>query len=173
MENFRSLRKRITSVLSWRSESKKKKDIIKNIKIEIEKAEAEKLYWLMNLCFEFAENIQENLQISTENPLILNDAKFWIETQVQMVATSQSTFAWNFLAFKCLHSLYLGKSLRSLTYCRKKLAELVHSTNRKFTEFRCSRPQAYLPSLPYFNGDFLILSRSPFLPYFHTFLPYF
>ena len=32
---------------------------------------------------------------------------------------------------------------------------------------------SYLPSLPYFNGDSLILSQSPFLPYFYAFLSYF
>ena len=42
-----------------------------------------------------------------------------------------------------------------------------------FVYFVYENPITYLPSLPYFNGDSLILSQSPFSPYFHTFLPYF
>ena len=43
--------------MSWRSEYRKKKEIAKNMMLEIEKAEAEKLYWLMDSCLEFAGNI--------------------------------------------------------------------------------------------------------------------
>ena len=42
----------------------------------------------MNSCLEFAENIQENIQITSDNPVILEDAKFWIVTQVQKIKAS-------------------------------------------------------------------------------------
>ena len=83
MENLRSLTRRIRNFLSLRNESRNKKEIVKSMMLETQKAEAEKLYWLMISCIEFAENIQENLQISSNNPVILDDAKFWIRTQIQ------------------------------------------------------------------------------------------
>ena len=146
MENFKNLRKRITNVLSWRSESKTKKEIIKNITIETEKAEAEKLYWLMNSCLEFAENIQENLQISTENPVILNDTKFWIETQVQMIKAlwwpRRNQYLLGTFWLSNAYTPYILENLsESSLSAIKSWAEFVHYTNRKFTEFRCSRPQ--------------------------------
>ena len=39
-------------------------------------------------CIEFAENIEENLQIATDNPVVLGDAKFWIRTQVEIIKAS-------------------------------------------------------------------------------------
>ena len=57
MESLRDLSRRIRSILSWRSECRKKNEIAKNTTIETEKAEAEKLYWLMDSCLEFAGNI--------------------------------------------------------------------------------------------------------------------
>ena len=88
MENLRGLNRRIRSIMSWHKEYRKKKEIAKNMMLEIEKAEAEKLYWLMDSCLEFAENIHENIQITTDNPVILEDAKFWIATQVQKIKAS-------------------------------------------------------------------------------------
>ena len=42
----------------------------------------------MDSYLEFAENTQENIQIRTNNPVILDDAKFWIVTQVQKIKAS-------------------------------------------------------------------------------------
>ena len=88
MESLSCFNRRIRDVLSWLSESKKRKEIVKEMKLETEKAEAEKLCWLMISCIEFAENIEENLQISTDNSVVLGDAKFWIRTQVDMIRAS-------------------------------------------------------------------------------------
>ena len=88
MESLNRLGKIFRDCLSWRCEFRKRKEIAKEIKLEIEKDEAEKLYWLMVSCIEFAENIQENLQISTDNPVVLGDAKFWIKTQVEILKAS-------------------------------------------------------------------------------------
>ena len=47
--------------MSRHSKDRKKKAIAKNMMLETEKAETEKLYWLMHSCLEFTENIQENI----------------------------------------------------------------------------------------------------------------
>ena len=114
--------------------------------IEIEKTEAEKLYWLMNSCLEFAENIQENLQISTENFVILNDMKFWIETQVQMIKAlwwprRNPRLPGTFWLSNAYTPYILENLSESSLSAVKSWAELVHYTNRKFTEFHCSRQQ--------------------------------
>ena len=88
MESLRGLNRRIRSIMSWCSEYQKEKEIAKNMMLETEKTEAEKLFWLMDSCLEFAENIQENIKITTDYPVILEDAKFWIVTQIQKIKAS-------------------------------------------------------------------------------------
>ena len=85
MKSLRSLSRRIISIMSWRSQNRKKKEITKSIMLETGKAEAEKLYWLMDSCLEFAKNIQERIQITTDNPVVLDDEKFWIQAQIQKI----------------------------------------------------------------------------------------
>ena len=146
MESLSRLGRRIRDGLSWHSESRKRKEIAKEMKLETEKAKAEKLYWLMVSCIEFAENIEENLQITTDNPVVLGDAKFWIRAQVQMIKTSwwprryqhiQGTFS--------LSNAYTPYILENLSECSftavKNWSDLVNYTNKKFIEFRNPRLQ--------------------------------
>ena len=107
MECLRGLNRKIRNIMSWRSEYRKKKEIAKNMMLEIEKAEAEKLYWLLTSCLEYAENIQ----ITTDNPIILEDTKFWIVTQVQEIKASwwphKFCFHQEFPGFQmCMHPIF-------------------------------------------------------------------
>ena len=123
MENLSRLGRRIRDDLAWRSESRKRKEIAKEMKLEVEKAEAERLYWLMVSCIEFAENIEEKLQIATDNPVVLGDAKFWIRTQVEMIKASwwPRTYTWNFLALECIYTIHLRKPIRMFICCCQEL----------------------------------------------------
>ena len=82
------LNRRMKDVLCCHSESRKRKEIAEEMKLEIEKTEAERLYWLMVSCIEFAENIQDNLQITSDSPVILGDAKFLLFIQIEMIEAS-------------------------------------------------------------------------------------
>ena len=122
MESLRYINRKVKSIMSWRSEYRNKKEIAKTKMLEVEKAEAEKLYWLMDSCLEFAKNIEEDVQITSDNPVILEDAKFWILTQVQKIKASwwpqkKSDSTRNFIAFKCIFTLHFGKSIR-IFFCR-------------------------------------------------------
>ena len=147
MECLRGLRRNIRNIISWRSNYQKKEEIAKNLMLEKEKAEAEELYWLMDSCLEFAENIQESLQISTENPIILDDAKFWIATQVQKIKASwwprknhlSSRISWLSKAY----APYILENLSESSFTAvESWIELVNYTDRKLMEFRYPRSQA-------------------------------
>ena len=146
MESLRDFSRRIRNIVSWRSEHKKKKEITKNLMLETEKAAAEELYWLMESCLEFAENIKENLQIATDDPVILDDAQFWITTQVQKIKTSWwphknqllSGISW----LSDTYSPYILENLSESSFAAvESWVDLVNYTNKKLKEFRHPRPQ--------------------------------
>ena len=146
MESLSRLGKRIRDVLSWRSESKKRKEIAKEMILETEKSEAEKLYWLMISCIEFAENIQENLQASTDNPVVLGDAKVWIKTQVDIIRASWWPRRYQHIpgifSLSNAYTPYILENLSESSFAAvKSLSDLVNYTNKKVIEFRYPRFQ--------------------------------
>ena len=140
MESLSRLGKRFTDGLSWHSESKKKKEITKEMKLEIEKATAEKLYWLMVSCIEFAENVEENWQITSDNPVVLGDAKFWIRTQVQMMKASWWPHRYQripgIFSLSNAYTPYILENLSESSFAAiKSWSNLVSYTNQKFIAF--------------------------------------
>ena len=138
--------RRIRDGLSWRRETKKRKETAKEMKLEIEEAEAEKLYWLVVSCVEFAENILENLQITTDKPVVLSDAKFWNTTQVEMIKASWWPRRYQHISGTfSLSNAYTPYILENLSECSftavKNWSDLVNYTNKKFIEFRNPRLQ--------------------------------
>ena len=146
MESLRGFNRRIRNIISWRSEQKKKKEIAKNLISETEKAASEELCWLMESCLEFAENIRDNLQITAHDPIILDDAKFWITTQVQKIKALwwphknqlSSGISWLSNAY----SPYILENLSESSFAAvESWVELVNYTNKKLIEFRYPRTQ--------------------------------
>ena len=147
MENLRDLNRRIRNIISWRSEYRKKKEIGKNMILETEKAEAEKLYWLMDSCLEFAENIHENIQITTDNPVILEDAKFWIVTQILKIKASwwqhKNHISPGISWLSNAYGPYILENLSESSFAAvESWVDLVNYTDKKLIEFRYPKPQA-------------------------------
>ena len=101
----------------------------------------------MNSCLEFSENIQENIRITTDNPVILDDAKFWIVTQVQKIKASwlphknqlSSGISWLSNAY----APYILENLSESSFASvESWVELVNYTDKKIMEFRYPKPQA-------------------------------
>ena len=118
------------------------------MKLEIEKAEAEELYWLMVSCIEFAENIEESLQITSDNPAVLGDAKFWIRTQVEMIKALWWPCRYQHIpgtfSLSNAYTPYILENLPESSFVTvKSLSDLVNYTNKKFIEFR--NPQLRVP----------------------------
>ena len=145
MERLRGLSRRIRSIMSWCSECRKKKEITKNMMLETAKAEAEKLYWLMESCLEFAEYIQENIQITSDNPVIVEDAKFWIMTQLQKIKASwwphKNQISPGILWLSNSYSAYILENLSESSFATvESWVELVDYTDKKLMEFRYPKP---------------------------------
>ena len=112
------------------------------MKLETEKAEAEKRYWLMISCIEFAENIKENLQISTNNPVILGDAQFWIRTQIDMIRASwwprRHQHIPGIFSLKRIHSVHLEKSIGVFICCCQELVRFSELYKQKVYRIQLS-----------------------------------
>ena len=146
MESLRDLNSRIRSIMSWRSEYRRKKEITKNMMLETEKYEAEKLYYLMDSCLEFAENIQENIQITTDNPVILEDAKFWIVAEVQKIKASwwprKNQLSPGISWLSNAYAPYILENLSESSFAAvESWVDLVNYTDKKLMEFRYPKPQ--------------------------------
>lgn len=141
MDNLRSLGRRFRNAFSCCKDSRKEKEAAKQVILDSERAEAERLYRLMESCFEYAENIQDNLQVTTDNPVVLGNAKFWLKAQVERIKAS-----WRPLKDQSLPDIFWLANAYS-PYILESLAEpsldavkywmtLVNYTNRKFVQFR-------------------------------------
>lgn len=144
MESLRSLARRIRNVFSCDNDSRKKKEIAKQMILETKKARAETLYWLMDSCLEYAETIKENLQLTTDNPVVLGNVKFWIETELHMIRATwwprknQSIPETFWLANE--YTTYILENLSEPSLSAVKYwMTLVSYTNQKFIEFRYPR----------------------------------
>ena len=101
----------------------------------------------MDSCLEFAENIQENLQITTDNPVILEDAKFWIATQVQKIKASwwprKNLISSGNLWLSNAYGPYILENLSDSSLAAvESWVELVDYTDKKLMKFRYPKSQA-------------------------------
>lgn len=144
MENLRSLGRIIRIAFSCSKDSRKEKEVAKQMSLDTEKAEAEKVYWLMESCFEYAEKMKENLQLTTDNPAVLGDAKFWIKAQVERIRASWRPRKDGSLPeifwLASAYTPYIMENLSESSLASVKYwMALVNYTNRKFMEFRYPR----------------------------------
>ena len=92
-------------------------------------------------CMEFAENIEENLQITSDNPVVLGDAKFWIRTQIEMIKALWWPCRYHHIpgtfSSSNAYTPYVLENLSESSFIAvKSLSDLVNYINKKFNEFR-------------------------------------
>ena len=97
-------------------------------------------------CLRFSENILENIQITTDNPLIMDDVKFCIVTQIQKIKASlwqyKNQFSPGISWFSNAYAPYVLEHLSESSYAAvESWVELVNNTHKKIMEFRYPKPQ--------------------------------